>query len=102
MLLMLDNYDSFTYNLVQYLMAMDQEVKVVRNDDLAVAQVVALKPTCIVVSPGPKRPEDAGISVPLIRECSGRIPLLGVCLGHQSIGYAFGGTIVNAKRLMHG
>jgi len=83
-------------------MAMDQEVKVVRNDDLAVAQVVALKPTCIVVSPGPKRPEDAGISVPLIRECSGRIPLLGVCLGHQSIGYAFGGTIVNAKRLMHG
>jgi anthranilate synthase/aminodeoxychorismate synthase-like glutamine amidotransferase len=81
---------------------MDLDVKVVRNDELTVAEAVALRPSCIVVSPGPKRPEEAGISVALVRECSGRIPLLGVCLGHQAIGYAFGGRIVKAKRLMHG
>jgi len=102
MLLMIDNYDSFTFNLVQYLMVMDQEVKVIRNDMATVDEVLALKPKWIVVSPGPGTPADAGISVPLIQRCSGEVPILGVCLGHQSIGAAFGGEIVKAARIMHG
>ena len=102
MLLMIDNYDSFTYNLVQYLMVMDQDVEVVRNDALTVAEARQLDPTCIVISPGPGAPDEAGISVSLIEQCSGEIPILGVCLGHQSIGMAFAGNIVKAQRVMHG
>lgn len=102
MLLMIDNYDSFTYNLVQYLGELGVEVRVVRNDELTVAQVADLKPERIVVSPGPCTPNEAGISVPAIRELAGRIPILGVCLGHQSIGQAFGGKIVKARQVMHG
>ncbi len=102
MLLMIDNYDSFTYNLVQYFGELGQEVKVVRNDEIDLAAVAALRPDHIVVSPGPCTPNEAGISVPLIREFAGRIPILGVCLGHQSIGQAFGGRIVHARQLMHG
>jgi len=102
MLLMIDNYDSFTFNLVQYLMVMDQEVKVIRNDVATVDDVLALRPQWIVISPGPGTPDEAGISVPLIQRCSGQIPILGVCLGHQSIGAAFGGKIVRAARIMHG
>jgi anthranilate synthase/aminodeoxychorismate synthase-like glutamine amidotransferase len=102
MILMIDNYDSFTYNLVQYLREMAADVRVVRNDALTVAQVAALAPQAIVVSPGPGRPEDAGICCEAIRTFSGRIPILGVCLGHQAIGLTFGGKVVHAKRLMHG
>lgn len=102
MLLMIDNYDSFTYNLVQYLGELGQDVKVVRNDEIAVAEVEKMKPDHIVVSPGPCTPNEAGISVPVIRELSGKFPILGVCLGHQSIGAAFGGNIIRAKQLMHG
>jgi anthranilate synthase component 2 len=102
MLLMIDNYDSFTYNLVQYLGELGQEVQVYRNDEISLAQVASLKPQYIVVSPGPCTPNEAGISVPLIHEFAGKIPLLGVCLGHQSIGQAFGGNIIKAKTLMHG
>ena len=102
MLLMIDNYDSFTYNLVQYLMVMDQEVRVVRNNELTVEAAEALRPAAIVISPGPGGPSEAGISVPLIQRCSGRIPILGVCLGHQAVGFAFGGRIVLAQRVMHG
>ena len=102
MLLMIDNYDSFTYNLVQYLGELGQEVEVYRNDEIDLAQVEKLNPKHIVVSPGPCTPNEAGISVPLINEYAGKIPLLGVCLGHQSIGQAFGGKIVKAKTLMHG
>jgi anthranilate synthase component 2 len=102
MLLMIDNYDSFTYNLVQYLGELGAEVNVFRNDELTLEQVVLMKPDQIVVSPGPCTPAEAGISVPVIRELAGKIPILGVCLGHQSIGAAFGGKIVHAKRLMHG
>ena len=102
MLLMIDNYDSFTYNLVQYLGELGQEVEVYRNDEIDVAQVKKLNPEHIVISPGPCTPNEAGISVPLINEFAGKIPLLGVCLGHQSIGQAFGGKIVKAKTLMHG
>jgi anthranilate synthase/aminodeoxychorismate synthase-like glutamine amidotransferase len=102
MILMIDNYDSFTYNLVQYLREMTGEVQVVRNDMLTVADLERLAPTALVISPGPGRPEDAGISCDAIRHFSGRIPILGVCLGHQSIGLVFGGRIVHAKRLMHG
>jgi anthranilate synthase component 2 len=102
MLLMIDNYDSFTYNLVQYFGELGEDVRVVRNDEIDLAGVAALKPDHIVVSPGPCTPTEAGISVPLIQEFAGRIPLLGVCLGHQSIGQAFGGRIVHAKQLMHG
>ena len=101
-LLMIDNYDSFTYNLVQYLGELGQDVHVVRNDEIALEQVAALKPRHIVISPGPCTPNEAGISVPLIHEFGGKIPMLGVCLGHQSIGQAFGGRIVHAKQLMHG
>lgn len=102
MLLMIDNYDSFTYNLVQYLGELDVEVQVVRNDELSVAQVAALRPERIVISPGPCTPNEAGISVAVIRELAGTVPILGVCLGHQSIGQAFGGQVVKARRVMHG
>ena len=102
MLLMIDNYDSFTYNLVQYFGELGAEVRVVRNDELSVEQVAALQPERIVISPGPCTPNEAGISVPLIRAMAGRVPILGVCLGHQSIGQAFGGQIVKAPAVMHG
>ncbi|NJD37690.1 MAG: aminodeoxychorismate/anthranilate synthase component II [Geobacter sp.] len=102
MLLMLDNYDSFTFNIVQYLAQLGEEVKVVRNDEISVVDIAALRPDRIVVSPGPCSPEEAGISVAAIREYAGRIPLLGVCLGHQSIGAAFGGRVVRSVSLMHG
>lgn len=102
MLLMIDNYDSFTYNLVQYLGELGEEVQVYRNDALTLAEVERLGPARVVVSPGPCSPREAGISVPLIRALAGRIPILGVCLGHQSIGYAFGGEIVHARCVMHG
>ena len=102
MILVIDNYDSFTYNLVQYLGELKCDLKVYRNDALSVAQIKKMKPQRIVISPGPGRPEDAGISVDIIRELSGKIPILGVCLGHQAIGYAFGGKIIQAKKLMHG
>ena len=102
MLVMIDNYDSFTYNLVQYLLVMEQDVRVLRNNEMSVDECVALRPSCIIISPGPGSPAQAGISVSLIRECSGRIPILGVCLGHQCIGTAFDGRIIKAGRLMHG
>ena len=102
MLLMIDNYDSFTYNLVQYLGELGEDVRVARNDAITLAEVAAMAPDHIVVSPGPCSPAEAGISVPLIKAFAGKIPLLGVCLGHQSIGAAFGGDIVHAKTLMHG
>ncbi|MDY6832869.1 MAG: aminodeoxychorismate/anthranilate synthase component II [Thermodesulfobacteriota bacterium] len=102
MILMIDNYDSFTYNLVQYLRMLSAEVHVARNDEITVAGVDRMAPSHIVISPGPGRPEGAGISLDLIRRASGRTPILGVCLGHQAIGQAFGGTIVAARRLMHG
>jgi len=102
MILMIDNYDSFTYNLVQYLGSLHQEVKVFRNDKISVEQIRKLSPQKIVISPGPGRPEEAGISCTLIRELAGKIPILGVCLGHQAIGYAYGGKIIGAKNLMHG
>jgi anthranilate synthase component 2 len=102
MLLMIDNYDSFTWNLVQYFGELGEEVRVFRNDEITVEAIAALKPDRIVVSPGPCSPAEAGISVAAIRAFAGRIPLLGVCLGHQSIGAAFGGRIVHARQLMHG
>ncbi len=102
MLLMLDNYDSFTYNLVQYLGELGQDVRVYRNDEISIDEIHALKPEKIVISPGPCTPNEAGISLALIHEFAGKIPLLGVCLGHQSIGQAFGGKIIKAKTLMHG
>lgn len=102
MILMIDNYDSFTYNLVQYLREMTADVAVYRNDAITVAQIEALSPTAIVISPGPGRPENAGVSCDAIRSFAGKIPLLGVCLGHQAMGLTFGGTITYAKRLMHG
>lgn len=102
MLLMIDNYDSFTFNIVQYLGQLGEEVRVVRNDEVGVADIAELRPDRIVVSPGPCSPEEAGISVGAIREYAGKIPLLGVCLGHQSIGAAFGGRVVRSVSLMHG
>ena len=102
MILMLDNYDSFTYNLVQYLGELGQRVLVYRNDALSLKDIQRLNPQRIVISPGPGRPEDAGISCSVIKEFCGKIPILGVCLGHQAIGYCFGGKIVQAKKLMHG
>ncbi len=102
MVLMIDNYDSFTYNLVQYFGELGEEVRVFRNDQIALADIAALRPDRIVVSPGPCSPAQAGISVAAIREFAGKVPILGVCLGHQSIGAAFGGKIVHAKHLMHG
>ena len=102
MLLMIDNYDSFTYNLVQYLGELGEDVRVFRNDEITLEEVEQLKPERIVVSPGPCTPNEAGISVPLIQRFSDRLPILGVCLGHQCIGQAFGGRIVHAQTLMHG
>jgi len=102
MLLMIDNYDSFTYNLVQYLGELGADVHVHRNDAITLEQIAAWEPELIVISPGPCTPNEAGISVPLIRRFAGRIPILGVCLGHQAIGQAFGGRIVRAQRVMHG
>jgi anthranilate synthase component II len=102
MLLMIDNYDSFTYNLVQYFGELGQDVHVHRNDEITLADIRAMQPEKIVISPGPCTPNEAGISVPLIHEFAGKTPLLGVCLGHQSIGQAFGGKIIKAKTLMHG
>ena len=102
MLLMIDNYDSFTYNLVQYFAELGEPVEVHRNDRISVAEVVARRPDRLVISPGPCSPDEAGISVAAIRELAGKLPILGVCLGHQSIGQAFGGRIVRADRLMHG
>jgi len=102
MILMIDNYDSFTYNLVQYFGELKAKVEVYRNDALTIARIRKMKPEKIVISPGPGRPEDAGISIDLIRQLGPDIPILGVCLGHQGIGYAFNGKVINAKRLMHG
>ncbi|KAB2874111.1 MAG: aminodeoxychorismate/anthranilate synthase component II [Ideonella sp.] len=102
MLLMIDNYDSFTYNLVQYFGELGQQVRVFRNDEIDVAGIVALAPERLVLSPGPCTPAQAGVCVPAIRALVGRLPILGVCLGHQSIGAALGGQIVRAQRLMHG
>ena len=102
MLLMIDNYDSFTYNLVQYLAELGEEVAVHRNDEIDLAEIHRLHPSHIVISPGPCTPNEAGISVPVINEFAGEIPILGVCLGHQSIGQAYGGKIIHAKELMHG
>ena len=102
MILMIDNYDSFTWNLVQYLGELGDVPRVVRNDEITVKEAVALKPDAIVISPGPGRPDDAGISKELIRKASGTIPILGVCLGHQCIGEVFGGRVVRADRLVHG
>ena len=102
MLLMIDNYDSFTYNLVQYLGELGADVRVYRNDAITIDEVAALRPQQIVISPGPCTPAEAGISVDVIRHFAGRVPMLGVCLGHQSVGAAFGGRIVRAGRLMHG
>ena len=102
MLLMIDNYDSFTYNLVQYLGELGAEVRVHRNDRITLEEIERLAPEHIVISPGPCTPNEAGVSVPLIKRFAGRIPILGVCLGHQSIGQAFGGHIVRAREVMHG
>jgi anthranilate synthase/aminodeoxychorismate synthase-like glutamine amidotransferase len=102
MVLVLDNYDSFTYNLVQYLGEMGQQVEVRRNDQVTAAEVERMRPERIVISPGPCTPQEAGISVELVRHMAGKAPILGVCLGHQAIGAAFGGDIVRAKNLMHG
>jgi len=102
MLLMIDNYDSFTYNIVQYLGELGEDVQVHRNDRISIEEMEALKPARIVVSPGPCSPEEAGISVAAIRHFGGKIPLLGVCLGHQAIGAAFGGKVVRSSTLMHG
>ncbi|MCX7545522.1 anthranilate synthase component II [Marinicella gelatinilytica] len=102
MLLMIDNYDSFTYNLVQYFGELGCEVKVYRNDEITVNDALALQPDHVVISPGPCDPDKAGISMDMIRACQGNVPLLGVCLGHQSIGQVFGGEVVRAKNIMHG
>jgi anthranilate synthase/aminodeoxychorismate synthase-like glutamine amidotransferase len=100
--LVIDNYDSFTYNLVQYLGELGQDLRVIRNDAMTVDEIVAMKPERIVISPGPCTPKQAGVSVETIKRLAGHIPILGVCLGHQSIGEAFGGEVVRAPRLMHG
>lgn len=102
MILMIDNYDSFTYNLVQYLGELEQQVKVVRNDQIGINEIAQLKPDHIVLSPGPCTPNEAGVSLEVVNEFAGKIPVLGVCLGHQTIGQAFGGNIVRAKDIMHG
>ena len=101
-LLMVDNYDSFTYNLVQYFAELGADIQVVRNDEIRCEDVAALRPEKIVISPGPCTPNEAGISMAVIREFAGRIPILGVCLGHQSIGQVFGGDVVRARQVMHG
>jgi len=102
MILMIDNYDSFTYNIVQYLSELGADVEVFRNDAISLDDIQSLKPTKIVISPGPCTPNEAGISLALIEHFAGRIPILGICLGHQSIGQAFGGEVVRARQVMHG
>jgi anthranilate synthase component 2 len=102
MILMIDNYDSFTYNIVQYLAELKADVKVIRNDELSVSQIEALQPEKIIISPGPCTPNEAGVSMAVIEYFKGKLPILGVCLGHQSIGQVFGGTIVRAAQVMHG
>ena len=102
MLLMIDNYDSFTYNLVQYFGELGQEVRVERNDAITVEQIEALAPSHVVISPGPCTPNEAGVSLPVVERLAGRIPILGVCLGHQALGQAFGGQVVRARQIMHG
>ncbi|HCC42834.1 MAG TPA: anthranilate/aminodeoxychorismate synthase component II [Gammaproteobacteria bacterium] len=102
MLLMIDNYDSFTYNLVQYLMELGEEVRVFRNDMVSVSEIAKLRPDKIVISPGPCTPDEAGVSMSVIKEFAGDIPILGVCLGHQSIGQVFGGRVIKARKVMHG
>ena len=102
MILMIDNYDSFTYNIVQYLGELGADVVVKRNDEVTVEDIRRMKPAKIVVSPGPCTPKEAGVSVDVIKAFAGKVPILGVCLGHQSLGYAFGGKIIRAKKLMHG
>ena len=102
MLLMIDNYDSFTYNLVQYLGELGEDVRVYRNDKITLQQIEELGPSRIVISPGPCTPKEAGVSVETIRQFAGRMPILGVCLGHQSLGVAFGGEVIRVQRLMHG
>ena len=102
MLLMIDNYDSFTYNLVQYFGELGEDVRVFRNDEISIAEVAAMQPERIVLSPGPCTPNEAGITLALIGELAGKVPMMGVCLGHQANGQAFGGKVVRAKRVMHG
>jgi len=102
MLLMIDNYDSFTYNLVQYFGELGEEVRTFRNDEITLEQIAAMQPDRICISPGPCTPHEAGVSVPLLKEFAGKVPILGVCLGHQSIGAAFGGKVIRAKQVMHG
>jgi anthranilate synthase/aminodeoxychorismate synthase-like glutamine amidotransferase len=102
MVLVIDNYDSFTYNLVQYLAELGEEVKVVRNDELSVDELTRLGPSRIVISPGPCTPNEAGISLEVVSKLAGKVPILGVCLGHQSIGQAFGGKVVRAREVVHG
>ena len=102
MLLMIDNYDSFTYNLVQYFGELGEDVHTVRNDEITLEEIAALKPARICISPGPCTPHEAGVSVPLLQRFAGELPILGVCLGHQSIGAAFGGKVVRAQEVMHG
>jgi anthranilate synthase component II len=102
MLLMIDNYDSFTYNLVQYFGELGEDVRTIRNDEITLAEIEALAPERICISPGPKAPAQAGISVPILRHFAGKLPILGVCLGHQAIGEAFGGKIIRAQQVMHG
>ena len=102
MILLIDNYDSFSYNLYQLIGSVYPDIRVIRNDDCTVEEIEVMQPAALILSPGPGRPEDAGICIPAIRYFAGKLPILGVCLGHQAIGEAFGGTIVRAKRLMHG
>jgi anthranilate synthase component 2 len=102
MLLMIDNYDSFTYNIVQYLGELGEDVHTVRNDQITLNEIEAMAPERICISPGPKAPKDAGISLDILREFKGKLPILGVCLGHQAIGEAFGGKVIRAKQVMHG
>jgi anthranilate synthase component 2 len=102
MLLMIDNYDSFTFNLVQYFGELGEDVRVIRNDEMTLAALRALRPSAIVISPGPGTPDDAGVSLEILQRLGGEVPVFGVCLGHQSIGQAFGGRVIRAKQIMHG
>jgi anthranilate synthase component 2 len=102
MLLMIDNYDSFTYNIVQYFGELGEEVRTVRNDEISLEQIADMNPDRICISPGPKSPKDAGVSVEVLKQFKGKLPILGVCLGHQAIGEAFGGNIIRARQVMHG